>query len=90
MHASVWLEALRLRAFVNACASLSMRRGRRLRDGCVSSASLAFALSIALTITHHIHEWMEARLLYGGLYHWLRDIVNILTRLAPIAGGATY
>lgn len=96
MHASVWLEAPRVRAFVNACASLSMRRGRHRRNGCarwaMPTALLVFALSIALTITHCIHEWMEAppRLPHDELDRWLHDIVNILTRLAPIAGGATY
>ena len=84
----------RARAPVNVRASLSMRRGRRRRDGCtrwaIPSASLAFALSIALTVARCAHEWMEARSLCSELIRWLHDIVNILTRLIPIAGGATY
>ena len=36
------------------------------------SASLAFTLSISLTITHRAHEWMEARRLYGESVRRLR------------------
>jgi len=36
------------------------------------SASLTFALSIALTIARCVHEWMEARPLYGESVHRLR------------------
>lgn len=72
----VWLEAPRLRACASARASLSVRCGRRRRDGCVCwampSASLAFALSILLMITHRAHEWMEARRLYGESVRRLR------------------
>ena len=50
MHASAWLEAQRLRVCISACASLPMRRGRRLRDGCTRWAMLTALLAFALSI----------------------------------------